>query len=52
MTPSVFIIYADYELVHQHLPGAQAQFDPAVRERLAGGACNRSSRRCIGFLHS
>ena len=30
---------------------SQAQFDPAVRERLDGGPCNRSSRRCIGFLH-
>ena len=43
----------DSQLVYHLLfPCPQAQFDPAVRERLTGGTCNRSSRRCIGFLHS
>ncbi|KAK9821318.1 hypothetical protein WJX81_001262 [Elliptochloris bilobata] len=28
----------------------QAQFDPAVRERLAGGPCNSRSGRCAAFL--
>ena len=48
----VWMAFPAYELVYQLWSGAQAQFDPAVRERLAGGTCNRSSRRCIGFLHS